>query len=175
MKNPRVEKKAGCRIRAVKEDDAKDIASILNRIIEAGKFTVLEGPISVDNEREYIRKFPNTGIFNVAECGLTRKILGFQSLEPFAAYTSAFRHVGTIGTFIDIERLGSGIGSMLALRTFEMAKGLGYEKILTYVRSDNIGSLAWHLKMGFRIIGTAQKQVKLNGRYGDEIFIEKFL
>jgi len=59
--------------------------------------------------------------------------------------------------------------------TFEAARGKGYEKILTYVRADNPAALATYLGQGFRIVGTAQKQAKVRGRYVDEIIIERLL
>jgi RimJ/RimL family protein N-acetyltransferase len=45
----------------------------------------------------------------------------------------------------------------------------------TYVRADNLASLAFHLKLGFRIIGTAPRQAKFNGKYVDELLVEKSL
>jgi len=48
-------------------------------------------------------------------------------------------------------------------------------KICSYVRADNLGALAFYLRLGFRTIGTAQKQAKIGQRYIDEIFIERFL
>ena len=49
----------------------------------------------------------------------------------------------------------------------------GYEKIFAYVRGDNLTALATYLKHDFRMIGSAQKQAKINGKYVDEILIEK--
>jgi RimJ/RimL family protein N-acetyltransferase len=36
-------------------------------------------------------------------------------------------------------------------------------------------SLTFYLKLGFRIVGTAQKQAKIDQKYVDEIIIEKLL
>ena len=33
----------------------------------------------------------------------------------------------------------------------------------------------FYLKLGFRIVGTAERQAKVDGKYIDEIVIEKFL
>jgi len=51
----------------------------------------------------------------------------------------------------------------------------GYEKIFAYVRGDNPSALATYQKHGFEIIGTAKKHAKIDGKYIDEILIEKFL
>jgi L-amino acid N-acyltransferase YncA len=96
-------------------------------------------------------------------------------MEPFATYTHAFDHVATIGTYVDLAHQRQGIGTRLSQVTFEAARKTGYEKILTYVRADNWASLAFHLKLGFRIIGTAHRQARIGQRMVDEILIEKFL
>ena len=61
------------------------------------------------------------------------------------------------------------------LVTFDAARGKGYEKLFTYVRADNVGALAFYLGLGFRIVGTAQRQAKIGQRYVDEVIIERFL
>jgi RimJ/RimL family protein N-acetyltransferase len=59
--------------------------------------------------------------------------------------------------------------------TFQLAKDKGFEKLTAYVRSDNPVALKTYQTNGFDIIGTAKCQAKIDGKYIDEIFIEKFL
>lgn len=162
-------------IRPVRVEDAEAIASILNAIIAAGVYTVLDTPFTVEDERRYIADFSPRGIFHVAVDAHNNRVVGLQSIEPFATYTRAFAHVGSIGTFVDLAERRQGIGTRLGQVTFDCARRLGYEKLFTYVRADNPASLAFHLSLGFRIVGTAKKQAKVKGRYVDEIIIEKFL
>ncbi len=162
-------------IRPVCPEDAEAIVAIFNPIIAAGIYTVFDTPFTAEAEREYIEHFPPRGVFYVAERGEDHRVVGFQSMEPFATYTHAFDHVGVIGTFIDLAQRRQGIGTRLSKVTFEAARGKGYEKLFTYVRADNPASLAFHLRLGFRIVGTAQRQAKIAGRYIDEIVIEKLL
>jgi len=161
-------------IRPVRPDDAAAIVRILNPIIEAGVYTVLDTPLTVEYERDYIASFPQRGIFHVAE-DQDQRVVGFESGEPYATYTHAFDHVVVIGTFVDLKERRRGIGTYLFEATLEAANCKGYEKIFTFVRSDNVASLMFYFRLGFRIIGTAQKQAKLNGKYIDEILIERFL
>ena len=44
-------------IREVRPEDAEAIVRILNPIIEAGVYTVMDTPLTVEFEREYIEKF----------------------------------------------------------------------------------------------------------------------
>ncbi|MBN1812844.1 MAG: GNAT family N-acetyltransferase [Anaerolineae bacterium] len=162
-------------IRKVRPEDAEAIIIILNPIIESGAYTVLDTPLSATFEREYITSFPDRGVFYVAERRRDHTILGLQSIEPFATYTHAFDHVGVIGTFVDLSHRRQGVGTHLSKITFEAARRVGYEKLFTYVRADNLASRAFHLKLGFRIVGTAQRQARIGERYVDEVIIERFL
>lgn len=165
----------GLRIRSVRPGDAQAIVEILNPIMETGRYTVLDTPLTVEAEQQFIADFPQRGLFLVAERLQDGQVLGFQNLEPFATYAHAFDHVAVIGTYVGLSYRQQGIGMRLSRATFDAARHKGYEKICSYVRADNLGALAFYLKLGFRIIGTAQRQAKIRQRYVDEIFIEKFL
>ena len=162
-------------IRPVCPDDAVGVVNVINPIIEAGRYTVFDSPFTPEFEREYILNLSDRAIFHIAENQADGQIIGWQSLDAFAAYTHAFDHVGVIGTYVSLAHHRQGIGAQLALATFATAREKGYEKIFSYVRADSPQSLTFYLKLGFRIVGTAQRQAKVNSTYLDEIIIEKFL
>jgi L-amino acid N-acyltransferase YncA len=162
-------------IRDVETDDAEAIVSILNPIIEARIYTVLDTPFTADAEREFIAAFPKRGVWKVAVRQADQRVVGFQVLEPFANYTHAFDHVAILGTYVDATERRQGIAKALFAATFAAARAQGYEKIFTFVRADNPAALATYLGQGFAIIGTAKKQAKIDGRYIDEVLIEKAL
>jgi L-amino acid N-acyltransferase YncA len=160
-------------IRDARIEDAEEILAILNPIIVARCYTALDTPITVEGEREFIRTFPARGIFLIAIDITSSRIAGFQTVSPFADFTHAFDHVGVIGTYVDLELRRHGIATLLFAATFEAARRQGYEKFFTYVRADNEAGLHTYLRQGFRIVGTAQRHAKIDGRYIDEVIIEK--
>lgn len=162
-------------IRPAQPEDAAAIVAIFNPIIESGKYTVFDTPFTIEAERDYIANFPARGIFHVAIRQDDQKIVGFQSMEPFATYTHAFDHVGIVGTYVDLAERGQGIAGQLFAATFEAARQKGYEKIFTFIRADNPAALATYQRQGFQLLGTAQRQAKINGIYVDELMVEKFL
>jgi L-amino acid N-acyltransferase YncA len=161
-------------VRDVVPADAEDIVGILNPIIAARAYTVFDTPFTRDAERDYIAKFPARGVWKVA-IGSDGRVVGFQVLEPFALYTKAFDHVGTLGTYVDLAERRQGIAKVLFAVTFEAARQKGYEKLFTFVRADNPAALATYQAHGFEVIGTARRHAKIDGRYIDEIMIEKAL
>jgi len=162
-------------IREARPEDAEAVTAIFNPIIEDGRYTVFDTPFSVEAERAYLEAFPQRGIFLLAVDAASDRVVGFQSMEPFAAYTGAFDHVGVLGTYVSLDQRGRGIARALFPRTFEQARGEGYEKIFTFIRADNPAALAAYTAHGFSVIGTARKQAKIRGAYVDEILVEKFL
>ncbi len=162
-------------IREARPGDAEALVGILNPIIESGAYSALDSQFTVVDERQFIRDFPSRGVLHLAEDSRNRQVLGLQTLEPYAAYTHAFDHVGVIATFVDLASRRQGVGARLAQATFAVAQDKSYEKIFTFVRADNPNALKFYLGLGFQVVGTAQKQAKIGGNYVDEIIIEKFL
>ena len=162
-------------IREVRPDDAGALVGILNPIIESGAYSALDTPLTVEAEREFIRDFPRRGVFHVAEDSRDHRAVGFQTLEPYATYTHAFDHVGVVATFVDLACRRRGVGRRLSEATSQRARDKGYEKVFTFVRADNPEALQFYSKLGFRVVGTAQRQARIASNYVDEIIIEKFL
>jgi len=78
-------------IREARPDGAEGVVRVLNPIIKAGKYTILDTPLTAEAERRFIAEFPERGVFRVAEMPHERRIVGLQTLEPFATYTHACR------------------------------------------------------------------------------------
>jgi RimJ/RimL family protein N-acetyltransferase len=90
----------------------------------------------------------------------------------FHAWSSQFE---TLGTYVDLEMRRQGVARSLFDATFDTAQQKGYEKIFTFVRADNPAALQTYLGQGFLVIGTARRHARIDGRYIDEILIEKSL
>ena len=162
-------------VRDAEPADAESLVRILNPIIEARVYTAFDTPFSIEGERDYLVNFPPRGIWKVAIRRSDDALVGFQVLEPFATYTTAFDHVGTLGTYVDLDVRRQGVARRLFAATFEAAPKKGYEKISTFGRADNHVALQAYLGQGFRVIGTAIRHARIDSRYIDEIFIEKDL
>jgi L-amino acid N-acyltransferase YncA len=160
-------------IRPVQESDAPAISEILNAIIATGKYTILEGPFTLQAELEFIQSFPESGMFLVAECEDGR-VLGFQNVSP-ASSENAMRHVGIIGTYIAMDAQGQGVGGALAASTFTAARAKGFEKLTAMIRADNPRAIGFYVSQGFKIVGTMRRHAIVNGQYIDEVITEKML
>ncbi len=147
---------------------------MLNAIIEEGRHSLLDTPFSVADERAFIEALPARAFLHVAEAG--GAIVGVQTVEPWSSFAShECDHVATMGTWVGKAWRRRGVGRLLAQASFAAARSLGYEKVFTDLRSDNPGSLAFHLGLGFTVVGAARRQARVAGRDVDVVFIERFL
>ena len=162
-------------IRTAREEDAGSIVAILNPIIEAGKYTVMDEQLSVADQIDFIRGFPECGIYNVAVCNDSERVLGIQDVQPISTGLSAFKHVGEISTFVSLGSHRKGIGRSLSHATFLVARERGYLKIGAAIRADNPQAVSFYVSQGFRVIGTARKHAFVRGEYIDQVLMERLL
>ncbi len=161
------------KIRPATLDDAEEVLEVLNSVVQERKHSSFDRMLALEEERHFIASLGDRSDLLVAE--LDGRIVGFQSIEPFATYTSAMDHVGIMGTFVHADFRGQGIGSQLAEASFKFAQEKGYEKAVIYVRASNEVAQKFYQKLGFVPKGTLEKQVKIDGKYDDEVFMEIFL
>lgn len=160
-------------IRQATPDDAGAISAIWETICAERRYTAVSRPFTPAQEREYLASLsPREAIFLAEVDG---QVIGFQSLDKWARFTDSFDHVGTMGTFVCPGWRRRGIGHRLALHTLAFARANGYEKIVVYVRGSNTDAQSFYRSLGFVPRGTLTRQVKIDGEYDDEVFMELFL
>lgn len=151
--------------------DAPAVAGLLNAVIAEGGFSLLDTPFSVEDERAFIDGLGDRGLITLAEAG--DDLVGFQTLEPWNAFvTHEFDHVATMGSWVAAGWRRRGIGRGLAAASFAAARELGFTTVFTDVRADNPGSLAFHLGLGFRVVGAGTRLANVRGRLVDVVFIQ---
>ena len=164
----------GIGIRRATPDDAAGVAAVLNGVIVGGRHSLLDTPFTEAEERAYMEALPERSFLHIAEAA--GDILGFQTVNPWNTFaTREFDHVATMGTYVDERHRRRGVGAALAAASFAAALEMGYEKIFTDLRADNLDSLGYHLALGFTIVGAARRHARVAGRDIDVIFIERFL
>ena len=161
-------------IRAATPADAAGVAAVLNAVIAGGRHSLLDTPFTEAQERAFIQGLPARAFLHVAEAG--GGIVGAQTVEPWSTEaTHGFDHVATMGTWVEAAWRRRGVGRRLSDASFAAARALGFEKVFTDVRADNADSLAFHLSLGFTVVGAARAQARVAGRDLDVVFIERFL
>jgi GNAT superfamily N-acetyltransferase len=150
---------------------------VINSVIQEGGLTALYPPLTVEQEERFIRGLGPRSVMFVAEVDSEtgRRIAGLQTLDPFASHTRAMDHVAVIGTYVSREYRKQGVGQMLFGRTLAFARQRGYEKIMLYVRAGNAPAISFYREMGFVPKLVLERQIKIEGKYDDQVLMERFI
>ncbi len=160
-------------IRRATVEDAASLSAILQAIVVERDYSAIDRAFTPDEERDYIRSLsPRESIFVIE---VDNQVVGFQSMDLWARTIPSMNHVGELGTFIQHEWRGRGIGHQLAEQTFSFARANGYEKLVIFVRAKNTGAQRFYQSLGFVPCGRLARHVKIAGEYDDEIMMEVFL
>lgn len=101
-------------------------------------------------------------------------IKGWASLNVFNA-RECYQGVADLSIYIRREERGKGLGKKLLLSLIEIAKQVGfYKMVLTTLAFNNTGHKLYH-SVGFTTVGTYIKQGRLDGNWVDVHVMEKFL
>jgi L-amino acid N-acyltransferase YncA len=142
-------------IRPVAETDAGNIVALLTPILEAGIYSAMVDPGSVEDQIAFIRNRPPLGIYHLAESA--GRILGIQDVDPTATGPEP---VGEISTFVALGRHRQGIGGALTRATLAEARTRGYRTLHATIRADNPDALAFYRRQGFEPVGRRRITVR---------------
>ncbi len=162
----------GLRIRPATVDDAGPISTIYNQGIE-DRVATLETELRTRDERRawLANRGPRHPVIGAEEDG---QVIGWGSLNPFAA-RAGYRFVADFSVYVERTRHGQGIGRQLLARLIELARELGYHKLVLSALPWNAAGLRLYEAFGFRTIGVYREQGQLDGRWVDTVIMEKLL
>jgi len=105
---------------------------------------------------------------------LDDRIAGWASLNPFNSRT-AYDHVADFSVYVERSWRGKGIGRRLLEQLVELARTIGYHKMVLAAIADNAAGLALYTRAGFSRVGVYREQGQLDGRWVDVVIMEKLL
>ena len=162
----------GMQIRGATADDAAAIARIYNQGIE-DRVATLETQLRTPEERaEWMAgRGPRHPVLVAVESG---EVVGWCSLNQFNP-RPAYDHVADISVYVARERRGRGVGRRLLERLVELAREIGYHKMMLSAFPTNRSGVALYESMGFTTIGICREMGQLDGRWVDTVLMERLL
>ena len=152
--------------------DAGAICAIYNQGIE-DRIATLEIELRTPEERRQwlADRGPRHPVIVAEAAGA---VVGWGGLNRFNP-RKAYDFVADFSIYVERGWRGKGVGSRLLARLIELARELGYHKLVLSAFPWNEGGMALYRKFGFRTVGFYQEQGKLDGRWVDTIIMEKLL
>jgi phosphinothricin acetyltransferase len=153
-------------------DDADAITAIYNQGI-VDRVATLESTLRTPTERrEWLAQ---RGLRHPVIVGdANGEVVGWASLNQFNP-RDAYAHVVDFSIYVDRGWRGKGVGTALLARLIDLARTLGYHKMVLAALPHNEAGLALYSRAGFMRVGIYHEQGKLDGRWVDVLLMEKIL
>jgi phosphinothricin acetyltransferase len=165
--------RAALLIRDAVKEDFSGIAEIYNDAVLHSTAIFREIPITVEDALSLWRsrleeRYPTIVAWR------ENRIVGYAS---FATFRSSPGYLYTVEHTVHVEAAarGTGVGSGLVCELISRAQGLGKHVMVGAVDAENIGSLRFHERLGFkRVARFEQVGFKFN-HYLDLIFVQRLI
>lgn len=101
-----------------------------------------------------------------------KKVIGWAALTAVSS-RCIYQGVAEVSIYIHPEHQGKGVGQLLLKELIFESEKAGIWTLFAAIFSENIGSIALHKKVGFRMIGYRERIGKLHGVWKDNVLMEK--
>ena len=155
-------------LRPARASDAEPISLIYNQGIE-DRVATLETELRTPAERrEWLAAHGPRQPTSVTS------VVGWGSLNVFNA-RPAYQHVADFSVYVERGWRGRGVGRRLLERLVELARGIGYHKMVLSTFPTNASGVRLYENLGFSQVGIYREQGMLDGRWVDTLIMEKLL
>jgi L-amino acid N-acyltransferase YncA len=100
------------------------------------------------------------------------RLVAWAALSPVSR-RFVYRGVAEPSIYVATEARGRGVGTALISQLIDASEQAGIWTLQTAIFPENAGSIALHLKHGFRVVGTRQRIGAHHGRWRDVLFLER--
>lgn len=159
-------------IRPARAGDAEAICDIYNQGIEDRIATLETRLRSADEQGEWLQSRDERHPVLVAQ--RDGSVVGWGSLNVFNP-RAAYDHVTEFSVYVARSSRGAGVGRKLLESLVEVARAIGYHKMVLAAFDWNVSGIALYTRMGFRHVGIYREQGWLDGRWVDTVVMEKLL
>lgn len=162
-------------IRAATEADADAICVIHNQGI-VDRTATLDTALKTPSERrQWLAQREARHPVIVAHAGAAdAPVVGWASLNPFNP-RECYDSVVDFSVYVERNWRGKGVGGMLLDPPIDLARSLGYHKMVLAALAYNAAGVALYTHAGFSCVGVYREQGQLDGHWVDVLIMEKLL
>ena len=100
------------------------------------------------------------------------EIVGFASLSPVSK-RKVYKGVAEVSVYVSPDHGATGIGTSLLKSLITLSEEHGFWMLQASIFPDNKYSISLHKSCGFRVVGTREKIAQRDGRWHDNILLER--
>ena len=150
-------------------DDAERIASIYNKYVSTTTITFETEPVSAEEMRGRINSISSAFPYFVYE--YDGVVLGYCYAHLWKEREAYSKTLETT-VYLTPESCHKGIGNLLMCRLIDECRSRGYHALIACITADNLSSLRFHQRLGFRQVSRFPKVGRKFNRWLDVIDLE---
>ncbi|WP_010288493.1 GNAT family N-acetyltransferase [Kurthia massiliensis] len=160
-------------IRIAKPEDAEQLLEVIKNADAYDSVIFQLGEMNLQAQRiaEWMTENEDSMTIFVAE--EDENIIGY--LQVKRGVLQSTKHCGTIAVGVHSKARGSGVGTSLFEHMHQWAREHGFHRLELMVLTNNVKGIFLFRKMGYKIEGTKQDAMFIEGRYIDEYYMTKFI
>ncbi len=159
-------------LRPVTLADAPRIAAIYNRYIADTTITFETEPVTPEEMRVRIKTISSAFPYYVYE--YDGELIGY-CYAHFWKEREAYSKTLETTVYLAPEACGKGVGSLLMTRLIDECRHQGYHIMIACITADNLPSLKFHRRLGFRQVSRFSEVGRKFDRWLDVIDLELVL
>ncbi|MGH9272107.1 MAG: GNAT family N-acetyltransferase [Ilumatobacteraceae bacterium] len=160
------------KVRVALDGDADGVRAIYNREVVSATSTFDLVPRSLADQRAWLAA--RRGAFSAIVAVDGTDVVGFGSLSPYkdrAAYSTTVED----SVYVDRERGGEGIGTLLLDRLVQIAAASGFHTVMARIEASSAPSRALHARCGFELVGIERQVGRKFNRWLDVAVMQRLL
>ena len=157
-------------IRVATRSDVPAILEIVNHEILNSTVLYEYEPRTIEQQQDWFAEKQSEN-WPVIIAELNGSVVGFGTYGLFrqrAAYSKSIEH----SVYVHKDFRGKTIGNALMVKLIKLARSNGYHTMVAGIDSSNMGSVEFHRKFGFEVVGTFKEVGHKFDRWLDVIFMQ---
>ncbi len=161
----------GLKIRRAVHADCEELASIYQESLD-GLDCCMEVQTSTESFLNLLNGFQDREALLVAQGD--DRLYGWATLKRYSDRVG-YRVACETSIYMRRRETGRGYGSRLQQALMELAKDFGYHHIVAKIWASNTGSLRFHEKFGYQVLGVQKEVGYLGGEWRDVAILQCLL
>jgi len=159
-------------IRPAEPKDYGAIASIYNEAIAYGGITMDSQAYTAENIQRIVQKMDSREALFIAE--IAQKTIGWGIIKRYSDRLG-YQVCCETSIYLTFSATGQGYGKALQTVLMEKVSDYGYHHIVAKILAANQGSIRFHQKFGFEVVGIQKEIGFVNGTWHDVVIMQCLL
>lgn len=156
-------------IRPARPQDAEAIARIQRQSVEAMDST-MAAPATSDEILQQLAAMGEREVWLVVE--ELGRVVGWGVVKQYSP-RPGYRLACETSIFLDRARVGGGLGKPLQEKLLDFAVASGYFHVVAKIWADNAGSIRFHERFGYEMVGVQREIGWVGGQWRDVAIMQK--